>query len=110
MNTLLLLLSLDGRISRTTYWVCCMIPCFVIGVLMRPALASPGIRGMVMIAILWPSLALHTKRWHDQNRSGWWQLLCVVPGIGTFATIIMCGFLKGTDGPNDYGPNTDTWD
>ena len=106
---MLLLFSFDGRISRTTYWVCCAVPGFCVGLILKNALSSPGVKAIVTLACVWPSLALHAKRWHDQNRSGWWQLIGIVPGIGMFTALVMCGFVKGTDGPNDFGPSTDSW-
>jgi uncharacterized membrane protein YhaH (DUF805 family) len=78
---------------------------------------------------LWSSLAAAIKRLHDRNKSGWWILLFgIVPGIlngvaqsmdatsiGILialigASIAIWGFveigcLKGTTGPNDYGPD-----
>jgi uncharacterized membrane protein YhaH (DUF805 family) len=48
---------------------------------------------------------LTIKRFHDLNKSWWWILLCLVPGVGELLIFIMCGFLKGTDGLNQYGPD-----
>jgi uncharacterized membrane protein YhaH (DUF805 family) len=79
---------------------------------------------------LWSSLAVAIKRLHDRNKSGWWLLLFwLVPNLlgsvpmsaaGTvFGTLVVAlasfvifiwgfveiGCLKGTTGPNDYGPD-----
>jgi uncharacterized membrane protein YhaH (DUF805 family) len=80
---------------------------------------------------LWSGLAIAIKRLHDRNKSGWWLLLfwlvpSVLNGIGQTvasnsaammgvvaligAGIAIWGFveiacLKGTTGPNDYGPD-----
>jgi len=55
------------------------------------------------LPILWPSLALHAKRWHDQDKSGWWQLIAAIPLIGWLIVMAMCGLIKGTSGTNNYG-------
>ena len=43
---------------------------------------------------------IEVKRFHDANKSGWLALLNLVPGIGTFATLIIAGVLK-----SDYNNN-----
>jgi uncharacterized membrane protein YhaH (DUF805 family) len=57
------------------------------------------------LIMVWISLALHIKRWHDRDKSGVWVLIGFVPLIGFFWSLIECGFLDGTPGPNKYGPS-----
>ncbi len=52
------------------------------------------------------------KRFHDRNKSGWWALglmaVSFIPYISFVAglwLIIEPMFLRGTEGPNDYGPD-----
>jgi uncharacterized membrane protein YhaH (DUF805 family) len=61
--------------------------------------------GIVLLLTLWPTLAIYTKRWHDRNKSGWWSLILLVPIIGGIWMLIELGFLRGTEGPNTYGPD-----
>ncbi|MGR3363884.1 MAG: DUF805 domain-containing protein [Maritimibacter harenae] len=51
-----------------------------------------------------PSIAVTARRLHDIGRSGWWQLLFLIPLIG-FIVIVYWAAQKGTDGPNEYGPD-----
>jgi uncharacterized membrane protein YhaH (DUF805 family) len=82
---------------------------------------------IVYIPLLWIGLALGAKRLHDRNKSGWWLLVFwILPGvlqgigdqIGTLGIVLMVaafalsiwglveiGFLRGTVGPNQYGPD-----
>lgn len=84
---------------------------------------------VVFILTLYPSLAIATKRLHDRGKSAWWLLLfygvpAVLDGVGTALgegggttlltlisvaiaiwALVELGFLKGTQGPNDYGPD-----
>ena len=82
---------------------------------------------LAYIPLLWIGLALGAKRLHDRNKSGWWLVLFwVVPailqgigeqidGIGLIFTLagfalsiwglVEIGFLRGTVGPNQYGPD-----
>ena len=36
--------------------------------------------------------------------NGWWVLIGLIPIIGGIWLLIELGFLKGTDGPNRFGP------
>ncbi len=61
--------------------------------------------GLIGLVIAWTHLAVFVKRWHDRDKSGWWVLINLIPIIGWFWTLIECGFLDGTVGPNKYGPD-----
>jgi uncharacterized membrane protein YhaH (DUF805 family) len=50
--------------------------------------------------MLLPSLAVATRRLHDTDRSGWWQLICFVPLIGWIVLIV---FLAQEGKANRYG-------
>jgi uncharacterized membrane protein YhaH (DUF805 family) len=52
------------------------------------------------IVTLLPGTAVLTRRLHDTDRSGYWQLLELIPIIGWIALIIWCA-QAGT--PNRYG-------
>lgn len=58
-----------------------------------------------MAFFLWIVLAVQVKRWHDRGKSGWMALVYFIPLIGGFWILIECGFLSGTAGPNQYGPD-----
>jgi uncharacterized membrane protein YhaH (DUF805 family) len=50
-------------------------------------------------------LAVAAKRWHDRGKSGWWTLIVLVPFIGGIWMFVEAGCLRGTVGPNNYGPD-----
>lgn len=108
---LAMLFSFDGRIPRRTYWAYYFILMgIVFGVMLLPILflgeESPLtliVMGVVYIAMIWSSLALQCKRWHDRDKSGWWFLIGLVPLIGGIWSFIEVGCLRGTMGLNDYG-------
>ncbi|MFD4327321.1 DUF805 domain-containing protein [Nocardioides sp. NPDC058538] len=50
--------------------------------------AGSIIGGIFALAILVPSLAVGARRLHDTGRSGWWQLLWLLPCIGWIALIV----------------------
>jgi uncharacterized membrane protein YhaH (DUF805 family) len=73
----------EGRTSRSEYWW------FFLAVMLVSAMGSVlGVKAYSLIAIvtLLPMAAAGARRLHDVNRSGWWQLLALVPG-GVFVVI-----------------------
>jgi uncharacterized membrane protein YhaH (DUF805 family) len=99
-----------------------------IGEMVGTSLLFIAIGGVVFLIMVWSSFATAIKRLHDRNKSGWWMLLFwVLPsiigiaadsisGIGSFVLnavsivlsiwgFVEVGCLRGTQGPNEYGPD-----
>jgi uncharacterized membrane protein YhaH (DUF805 family) len=105
-----LLLKFDGRINRAKFWIGALalwVGYVVIGAIAGAANSSVlwTIAGLLYFAMIWPSLAISIKRWHDRGKSGWWVLIALIPFIGWIWALIETGFLEGTRGPNQYGPD-----
>jgi uncharacterized membrane protein YhaH (DUF805 family) len=118
-----LLFGFQGRTNRAKFWLVALallvIEFIVLGVIggsaamsddPQQALASLGpVAGIVLVifglAVTWITIAVGIKRFHDRNKSGVWILIIFVPVIGSLWYLIECGFLRGTPGPNDYGPD-----
>ncbi|MFT3673398.1 DUF805 domain-containing protein [Aestuariivirga sp.] len=125
--------SFQGSIPRKTFWLALIVMIVITWILeiilfsifgvsmmsMDPnatpeAQAAAAEQAMSGIAIplvililltIWPSLAIYAKRWHDRDKSGWWTLIGLVPVIGSIWMLIELGFLRGTEGPNRFGPD-----
>jgi uncharacterized membrane protein YhaH (DUF805 family) len=85
-----------GRAGRSELWW------FVLFVLIGGASAgvvSDRLGIAFNLATTLPSLAVTTRRLHDTSRSGWWQLLWLVPILGW---IVLCVFCT-EEGRNDAG-------
>ncbi|MBM6731321.1 MULTISPECIES: DUF805 domain-containing protein [Megasphaera] len=54
------------------------------------------------IAFFVAALTLNARRLHDIGKSGWWQLLSLIPVIGGF--ILFFWFVRPSDQDNQYGP------
>lgn len=63
-----------------------------------------GVIAIIALGLMVPSLAVTTRRLHDTGRSGWWQLIGLVPYVGGFVVLVFC-ILEGNPGPNQYGPD-----
>ena len=57
------------------------------------------------LLVIWPSLAVSVKLWHDRGKSGWWIPIGFVPLIRPLWALIETGFLPDTPGSNEYGPD-----
>jgi uncharacterized membrane protein YhaH (DUF805 family) len=89
-----------------------MLPSFLIGIVL--GLAAIALRlerdslfyaFLVMLALLlWPSIAMRIKRWHDIGRSDWFVLMNCVPILNVFIDLAL-GLIPGNVGPNRYGPD-----
>jgi len=104
-----------------------------IGEIVGTSLLFIAIGGVFLIFLVWSSFATGIKRLHDRGKSGWWMLvffvLPAIIGIGadsiegtsSFALnaisialniwgFVELGCLRGTQGPNEYGPDPLTED
>ena len=137
--------SFDGRIGRREFWlgICLLAVAQAVNYLLVsiadafvPERIYLGWSLIIWFLIgLWPALAIFAKRWHDRNKSAWWNLIAppvVVPvaiiialilrlgnnesalvwllflivfGGPPIWLIVELGFLRGTKGLNQYGSN-----
>jgi len=105
-----LLFKFDGRINRAKYWlgaVVIYVAVWIFGIIfmMTQSKFMAILFLLVAFASIWPGLAINIKRWHDRDKSGWWIFISLIPLVGPIWALIEVGFLPGTPGPNQYGPD-----
>ncbi|MES2057068.1 MAG: DUF805 domain-containing protein [Pseudomonadota bacterium] len=111
----------SGRSRRKEYWMYTLglvIVSFIFGILIgvvggfNPGGSGPsaitwiliGLMSIAVLAIIVPSIAVQVRRFHDQDKSGWFVLLGFIPYIGGLIVLVfMC--LPGTSGTNRFGPD-----
>ena len=116
----------SGRSRRKEYWLYqlfLILVTFALGILMvvaggftgvlDPAGGNPvsaavwvlvAVFGLLVLAVIIPSLAVIVRRLHDQDKSGWFILIQFVPYVGGIVMLVfMC--IEGTRGENRYGPD-----
>ena len=94
----------QGRVNRQRYWMFVLfytiiaIALSVIGILVSTGLLA----GLFALASLLPAIAITARRLHDTGKSGWWQLISLIPLIGG---IVLIYFLvkQGMHGENQFG-------
>ena len=72
----------------------------IIGALVGFELMTFGLNLIVLI----PHIALTARRLHDTGKSGWWQLIVLIPFIGWLILLVLL-VLKGDQEANQYGPS-----
>ncbi len=106
-----LLLSRDGRIPRKVYWLNFVLPYVVVSIVLSLADSALDLGELQPLSLifwlltLWPSICVAAKRCHDRDKSAWWMLINIVPVIGWLWWVIEFGCLRGTIGPNRFGPD-----
>lgn len=106
----------SGRSRRKEYWMFALGYILLAIVISLLAIATGGFgQGapsgpffwlliLLVLALIIPSLAVQVRRFHDQDKSGWFVLLNFVPYVGGLIVLVfMC--LDGTRGDNRFGPN-----
>lgn len=131
MNPLRLYFRAGGCVTRLQFWLGLLgIAIALVLTILVMVWAAPPLA--MIVFVLWPIavLVLCIKRLHDRERSGWWVVVFVILPLildeladrltegtplwwvlvaaGLSVSIwglIEIGFLRGTDGDNDYGPD-----
>jgi uncharacterized membrane protein YhaH (DUF805 family) len=134
MNWSDLLFSFRGRVNRAKYWLVAILFTAIFSVVAGAIFVySQTVPAFIVIGILflvafYISMAISAKRLHDRDKSGWWLLVfygipAVLNGIGELIggaalyvfyiaamaiyiwAFVELGCLRGTVGPNRYGPD-----
>ena len=74
----------NGTASRSEFW---WFQLFLVLVGAALSLLSTTLASLFYLAILLPDLAVGARRLHDTGKSGWWQLLLIVP-LGVIVLIV----------------------
>ena len=97
----------EGRASRREFWLWLLIHFVItlaIAALSWTVADFFSVAAFVYgLATIVPHLAVGARRLHDHNKSGWLQLIVLVPLIGWIIVLILM-VLPGDDGENKHGP------
>ncbi len=92
----------EGRVGRREFWMFALFY-FLISVVIAIFDFDTEILGFAYVVILFfPYVGLTARRLHDTGRSGWWQLIGLIPIIG-FIILVVWLASAGDDAANDYG-------
>ena len=103
-----------GRSRRKEYWSF-VLGTFIVAIILSIIERIVGLSGMVggiygplttllILGLIIPGIAVQVRRFHDQDKSGWFVLLSLIPFIGALIVLVFM-FIEGTKGPNRFGPD-----
>ncbi len=107
--------TFGGRAQRAEYWWFWLFSVVVVAVLAFVDLVAVGggsamndlfglglFSSLAGAALALPSLAVQVRRLHDQDKSGWFILLGLIPLVGGLI-LFWLNIQRGTPGPNRFG-------
>ncbi len=87
--------NFKGRSTRKDFWFTILdifIITIIIGFIVGPLQLEDKIVNLILelygLILIIPMLSLEIRRLHDINKSGWWILLSLIPGIGSIILIV----------------------
>jgi uncharacterized membrane protein YhaH (DUF805 family) len=93
----------DGRASRSELWWWVL---FVVLASAATSIVGPVASGLFSVGVFLPNIAVAARRLHDTDRSGWLQLVVLIPLIGLILMVYWC-VQEGKE-PNRFGPPANT--
>ena len=95
----------EGRATRKEYWMFILfyLILYVVLIVIDSSMESLLLSTIFSLGLLVPSISVAARRLHDTGRSGWWQLISLIPIIGTIVVIIF--LVQDSHEENKYGPN-----
>lgn len=127
-----LLFRFDGRISQAKFWLGQLLTSLIIIIAVIVMVAINVVLGALLTCVpIFMACAVGAKRLHDRSKSAWWLLAfyllpmagelfglrginpesagAILWSLAGFVAwvwgLIEMGCLRGTNGPNRYGPN-----
>ncbi len=96
------LFTLKGRARRSEWWKVCIgisLLCYAMNFILEgePSFALSLTVLILSLSLFWMGIAINTRRCHDLGHNGFWQFIPFY--------VIWLGFVKGTSGANEYGPD-----
>lgn len=100
----------SGRAQRSEYWFFVLfyfLFAVVVQIVDLVIFGNAPIQVLSLVlslGLLVPSIAVTARRLHDIGKSGWWQLIIIVPIIGVFVLLYFL-ILDSHINENQYGSN-----
>ncbi len=94
-----------GRARRSEFWFweLATLLASIVAAILDAIIGAQILQFVLLLAVIVPGLAVGARRLHDTGRSGWWQLIALVPFVGIILLIVWWASDSHPD--NQYGPN-----
>jgi len=92
-----------GRARRKEYWmfVLCYLIFYVVLTAIDAITGSFVLAALFSLALLLPTISIAARRLHDTGRSGWWQLISLIPILGGIVLLVF--LVQDSHEENEYG-------
>jgi uncharacterized membrane protein YhaH (DUF805 family) len=87
----------NGRATRSELWWWVL---FLVLASAAAQVVSNALNALIGLATLLPSVAVTARRLHDIGRSGWWQLVSLIPLVGWLVVLYWC--VQPSGGANEF--------
>ncbi|MFZ3493318.1 DUF805 domain-containing protein [Streptomyces sp. 5.8] len=97
----------NGRARRQEYWMYILFyaALVIVALIIDFAVSTyPLFYLLVVLGLFLPTLGVGVRRLHDQDKSGWWVLVGIIPFVGWIWAIVLMA-TEGNPNPNQYGPS-----
>ena len=94
-----------GRARRKEFWMYMLFYFifYAIAAVIDVTLGTMIFSTVLALGLFLPTIAISARRLHDTGRSGWWQLIGLIPLIG--AIVLLVFYVLDSLGENEYGAN-----
>ena len=92
----------EGRTGRKAFWTFILVNFVVNFVLSLIPGVGKILAGIWGLAVLCPTLGITARRLHDTGKSGWFQLIALIPLVGAIILLILCA-KEGDAAENAFG-------
>lgn len=105
-------ITFEGRAQRSEFWffflfmVIGSVVLSILDAILLPRMEWGPLGSIFSLVTFIPSIAVSARRLHDIDKSGWWQLINIIPVIGWIVFLIWVCSL-GTRGPNRFGDSSE---
>lgn len=95
----------SGRARRKEYWMFVLfyLIFYIVFTVVDTFLGTFLLAVIFSLALFVPSISIAARRLHDTGRTGWWQLIALIPLIGAIVLIVF--LVQDSHDDNKYGPN-----
>lgn len=93
----------NGRAGRQEFWMFFLvnIAIYIVLAIIGGVIGFPFLVSIYGLAILVPTWAVGARRLHDIGKSGWFQLIALIPLVGLYLLVLFA--TEGQQGDNQYG-------
>ena len=92
-----------GRARRKEYWMFILfyMILYVVLSVIDSVIGTVFLSVLFSLALIIPSISIAARRLHDTGRSGWWQLISLIPLLGVIVLIVFLA--QDSHDENKYG-------